>query len=351
MSRGPENSSVRRPCVVVTSIAHPNEALRAIAQQAETAGYDFFVIGDEKSPPSFELDGCRFYGIAEQRRLEYEYAARCPASHYSRKNIGYLLAIGQRAPWMLETDDDNTPRPAFWTPAARCPTIPVIRGAGWLNVYRYFSDELTWPRGFPLDAIQGSVPPLGRCPVETVHCPIQQAMADGNPDVDAVYRLTRPLPQFYRADVTLAAGKGSWCPFNSQATAWLPEAYPLLYLPCSCSFRMTDIWRGLVAQRVAWENDWAVLFRGPTVSQDRNDHNLMKDFEDEIPGYLRNRRLAEALEALTLEPGVAHLLPNLRRCYERLVEIGGVREIELELLDLWSRDLARIHDPLATTAQ
>jgi hypothetical protein len=63
----------------------------------------------------------------------------------------------------------------------------------------------------------------------------------------------------------VALGAGAWSPFNSQNTAWYPKAYPLLYLPSYCSFRMTDIWRSFVAQRIAWENGWAVLFKSPDV--------------------------------------------------------------------------------------
>ena len=48
---------------------------------------------------------------------------------------------------------------------------------------------------------------------------------------------------------------------------------------------MTDIWRSFVAQRILQENDWAVLFHAPTVSQERNEHDLMRDFADEVPGY------------------------------------------------------------------
>lgn len=64
---------------------------------------------------------------------------------------------------------------------------------------------------------------------------------------------------------------------------------------------MTDIWRSFVAQRVAWECGWSVLFHGPTVWQERNDHNLMRDFEDEVPGYLNNSAIREALESLSLQ--------------------------------------------------
>ena len=76
-----------------------------------------------------------------------------------------------------------------------------------------------------------------------------------------------------------------------------------MYLPAYCSFRMTDIWRSFVAQRIAWENGWNVLFREATVRQRRNPHDLMRDFRDEVPGYVANREICAALQALELEPG------------------------------------------------
>ena len=94
-------------------------------------------------------------------------------------------------------------------------------------------------------------------PAQTVACPIQQGLADGNPDVDAIFRLVLPLPMNFGRKPPIALCRGAWCPFNSQNTSWWPAAYPLLYLPAYCSFRMTDIWRSFVAQRICWENGWS----------------------------------------------------------------------------------------------
>jgi hypothetical protein len=246
--------------LVVTSIASPNSVLRDLAAGAASNDCQFLVIGDTKSPPDFALEGCRFYGIDAQLETGFAFAERCPTRHYARKNIGYLLAISEGANQIIETDDDNFPRPAFWENRYRERQAPLVEGAGWINVYGYFSDAPLWPRGLPLDAVRSPRPPLDAAPPTTVDCPIQQGLADENPDVDAIYRLTLPLPQSFRPGLTLALGSGSWCPFNSQNTTWFPPAYSLLYLPAHCSFRMTDIWRSFVAQRVAWANGWSILF-------------------------------------------------------------------------------------------
>jgi hypothetical protein len=173
-----------------------------------------------------------------------------------------------------------------------------------------------------------------------VACPIQQGLADGNPDVDAIFRLVLPLPMTFGRKPPIALRRGAWCPFNSQNTTWWPAAYPLLYLPAHCSFRMTDIWRSFVAQRICWENDWSISFHAATVVQDRNEHDLMRDFSDEIPGYLNNRAITDGLASLDLRAGRAHLPENLRRCYGLLVRMNVVGEGELPLLDAWLSDLA-----------
>lgn len=331
-----------RPSIVVTSISAPNPILREFAARCEAHGFSFFLVGDAKSPAHFQLSGCEFYDLNRQRETGFKIAGLLPTGHYARKNIGYLLSMQSRACLIHETDDDNLPLAAFWAPKTRKQRVPRLSKPGWVNIYAYFSVENVWPRGLPLDAIHESLPEFESLPEAEMDCPIQQGLADENPDVDAIYRLTLPLPLCFRQNRSVAPGPGAWCPFNSQNTAWFPDAYPLLYLPSYCSFRMTDIWRSFVAQRIAWENGWSVLFRSPDVVQERNEHNLMRDFADEIPGYLHNRMLAEKLNALKLKPGREHLSGNLICCYEELIRSGVVDPKEMPLLEAWIDDVNSI---------
>jgi hypothetical protein len=331
-----------KTALIVTSIAPPNAVLRTLAQGCLTEGMDFIVIGDEPSPPDFQLEGCRFYGLTQQRELGLSFALKCPTRHYARKNIGYLLAMRDEVSVMIETDDDNLPTPGFWAERERRQTVRAVSNAGWVNVYRYFTDANIWPRGLPLDRIQTSIPEFEALAPEEIDCPIQQGLADENPDVDAIYRLALPLPQSFRRDRRVALCSRAWSPFNSQNTTWWRDAFPLLYLPAYCSFRMTDIWRSFIAQRIAWANGWGVLFHEPTVWQERNEHNLMRDFRDEVPGYLNNAAIGEALDRLSLKPGLDQLGDNLRVCYEELIRMGLVGEQELELVEAWLSDLLEI---------
>jgi len=132
---------------------------------------------------------------------------------------------------------------------------------------------------------------------------------------------------------------GAWCPFNSQSTWWFPIAYPLLYLPSFVSFRMTDIWRSFIAQRCLWALGHGVVFHGAEVFQDRNPHNLLRDFEQEIPGYLGNDKFRAVLEALDLRAGTEQVADNLHRCYEALTDAALVPATEMRLLECWLTDI------------
>jgi hypothetical protein len=328
------------PTVVVTSINPPTEAMQALARQSMASDHNFIVIGDAKSPADFHLEGCRFLRLDEQYETGFLLAEICPKNHYARKNIGYLLAIHEQAGLIIDTDDDNLPRDGFFEPRQRVVRVGAVDANNWINVYAYFTTAKIWPRGLPLDAVDNVWQSYEQLVIEELDCPIQQGLADENPDVDAIYRLILPLPQSFLKDRQVALKAGSWCPFNSQNTTWWPDAYPLLFLPAYCSFRMTDIWRSFVAQRIAWENGWCVLFHEPTVWQDRNPHDLMRDFADEVPGYLNNRNIAQQLGALSIQEGPDNIPDNMRLCYEQLVRMALIGSEELELLEAWLADLA-----------
>jgi hypothetical protein len=340
-----------RTCLVVTSIAGPTDTLRALAASAAANDFEFVLVGDAASPARLDLEGCDFYGLARQRRLPFELAALCPTQHYARKNIGYLLAMRRGAATIVETDDDTVAYESFWRERSRSQLVREAGGRTWVNAYRYFSRRAIWPRGFPLDEAQAVPPPRnGSRTLAEVSSPIQQGLIDDDPDVDAVYRLLFSLPLRFDVKPGVALAAGSWCPFNSQNTTWWPEAYPLMYLPATCSFRMTDIWRSFVAQRIAWENGWRIVYHGATIRQARNAHDLMRDLRDELTGYLENKPICEALARLELVPGADAIAANMRAAYGALVAGGWLAETELPLLEAWLADVAAFTAPSRAVA-
>jgi len=68
----------------------------------------------------------------------------------------------------------------------------------------------------------------------------------------------------------------------------------------------------------------------------------MRDFEDEIPGYLGNHRFAAVLENLSLKSGVGNVIDNLLSCYEALIKKGFFPEQEYGLVKAWVDDIEQI---------
>lgn len=330
--------------IVVTSIFYPNKSLRKLAQGAKANDWDFIIVGDSVSPRDFFLEGADFYDMEAQKHLELKLAPLCPERHYTRKNLGYLIAIGNGSEIIIETDDDNIPNPDFWLSREKITDVNSVTGSGWANIYNLFTDIKVWPRGLPLENVLSKKDLFISREIHKTNCPIQQGLADENPDVDAIFRMTQELPvNFDKKKHPFKLQKGLWCPFNSQNTTWFQEAFPLLYLPSFCTFRMTDIWRSFVAQRIAWECGWEILFHNATVYQERNEHNLLKDFEQEVPGYLLNNKIKNILESLSLKAGSENIPDNLLTCYEKLIEQSVITDSkELILLTAWLEDINKL---------
>lgn len=318
--------------LVVTTIQAPNAVMQALAADCVRTGSAFFVIGDRKSPPVYSLSGAEYFSLDAQHARFGEFSRQLPVGHYVRKNLGYLAALDAGAQWIVETDDDNFPLSNFMeTPAPM--RARRYRGASWVNVYDLFGPtQPVWPRGLPLEAVQSGGAPESAGWTEVTPL-LVQGLADENPDVDAVYRLTRPLPvSFDAAAAPVMLEEGTWCPFNSQNTWWHRSITVLAYLPAYCSFRMTDIWRSFVAQRCLWAMGQRLVFVAPTVRQARNEHNLLRDFEDEIPGYLKNELIRRTLADCKLS---GRPEADLVGCYEALVGAGIFPAEELPLVRAW----------------
>jgi hypothetical protein len=327
---------------VITTIQPPTPCVRDLAVLLDAIKAPLIIVGDSAGPFAYPLAGADFWSLERQKSLSFSLSSLLPVKHYSRKNVGYLVAMSKGAECIYETDDDNAPLPE-WT--ARTLEIDAVGLAQsrWINVYRWFSENLIWPRGLPLEFIRdASTIPVQKALKQLHQAPIQQGLANVAPDVDAVWRLVLDSEFTFNRRESVVLPAGSWCPFNSQTTWWWYDAFPLLYLPSHCSFRMTDIWRSFVAQRCLWELSLGLVFHAPEVYQDRNPHSLLRDFDAEIPGYLRNDALISSLEKLQLRPGLECVTENVVRCYERLIQDGFMPKEEMPLVRGWARDIEHI---------
>ncbi len=324
--------------IVITTIQAPTSSVLDMLEKAKKNNLKIIAIGDRKTPGVEWPEGSEFVSIQDQQALGFQLAALLPENHYGRKNLGYLLAIKQNSPLIFDTDDDNAPL-SSWASRPRNVSARTCLDTGWINAYQWFSDSHIWPRGLPLENARVGIPPAKLGEKSEVTAPIQQGLANGSPDVDAVWRLLMDQDVTFRNGDSVMLPEGAWCPFNSQSTWWFPEAYPLLYLPSFVSFRMTDIWRSFIAQRCLWALGHGVVFHSAEMFQDRNPHNLLRDFEQEVPGYLNNQRIREVLENTSLLPGANEVANNLHRCYETLIKAGLIPDKEMPLIEAWLHDL------------
>lgn len=328
-----------KPAVVITTIFSPTETVKCLS---DTDKWDVIVVGDRKTPEGWSWPGVRFVSAADQETSAYHLARKLPWNHYARKMIGYLAAMESGADFIAETDDDNIPEENWTFPPFEGSFETTSQDSGFVNIYRLFTDQPIWPRGFPLPGLTDEkvIPKAASLVSKTRRIGIWQGLADGDPDVDAIYRLTSNKPCRFakRPPVVLDAGTAS--PLNSQNTAFCREAFPLLYLPATVNFRVTDILRGYVAQPILWAAGFCAGFTGPTVFQDRNTHDFLKDFESELPLFLSAETLFSTA-ANAVKPGRS-IPDNLFNAYEALEADGWVKTAELGILSAWLEDLNRI---------
>lgn len=328
---------------VVTTINQPTPCMEKLNIKLKSQNITLIIIGDTKGPQDFDLEMADLLTYDDQLNLSYSLIEEFPTAHYARKNIGYLEAIRKGAELIYETDDDNAPLSTWQvrTEEVSCKKSPKVK---WFNIYRNFSSELIWPRGYPLDKInEEHVCWDEKSPhLSLISSPIQQGLANLSPDVDSIWRLVLDKEIVFDNAASTYLQPGTWCPFNSQSTWWWKEAFHLLYLPSYCSFRMTDIWRSFVAQRCLWATGKGIIFHSAEVEQDRNQHNLLHDFNDEIPGFLNNDRIADILSQVDIPTTNNHNFLGLRLCYEALVAEGIFPEKELLLLESWIHDIKTV---------
>lgn len=328
--------------IVVTSIYNPTEALREFASRSD---YRLVVVGDKKTPKNWYLQLSKYLSVDEQLALDLAIPKVIPFNHYSRKMIGYLYAIMQGADAIVDTDDDNIPKGAWGFPSFNG-RFDVLSGQkGFTNIYQYFTHKLIWPRGLPLELINYNYDIGEHIQADQdANIGVWQGLADEDPDVDAIYRLTNNTPTYFDEKDPVVLARGVISPFNSQNTFFRKECFPLLYLPVSVTFRFTDILRGLIAQPIMWAAGYSLGFISASVVQRRNPHKLLADFESEIPMYLQSANIVDIVQAAISSQ--KSICDNLAAAYHALFLKGVVNESELDSLSAWISDLRKLSIPV-----
>ncbi|GFR51135.1 hypothetical protein Agub_g13489 [Astrephomene gubernaculifera] len=302
--------------IVTTTINVASPNLQALANMT---GWCKVIVLDRKSPADFNLrgPGLVILTVTDQEGLGWKGMDRIPWNHFGRKNVGFMYAAVHGAQVIYDTDDDNIvlDNSAAWLPRSFRPedgSMPELvsptSGDIVFNPYPFWGVPGAWPRGFPLSLIDRPTTSNGVRPAklgENGHpdriC-VLQSLANADPDMDAIWRLTRELPLYFRPlNSWLAYPSGTYAPWNAQATLISAELIAGMALPVTVHGRVSDIWRSYILQRAMWGLGCGLAFSAPWVTQYRNAHAYLKDFQAELDLYLKTEGLLQVLNAVDLD--------------------------------------------------
>jgi hypothetical protein len=343
---------------VATTIFEPSPAVMQLLGKGEIC---LVVVGDKKTNNSqwerLEQEfpkQLHFLSCDIQERLGYEIIRLTPWNHFARKNIGFLFAIQHGAHKIYDFDDDNMLKAEhalfdrIWGGPHHVQGVSTFESAHHLfNPYPLFvpMDEdgharFVWPRGFPLEFIHDSETfNVSIVPDTTARIAVYQALADIDPDVDAIYRMTERLPVWFALqDAVLAVPPGTFAPWNAQATIFNDRAFFGLIMPVTVTGRVADIWRSYITERLLWIAGYQVAFTSSFVDQYRNPHSYHADFLAEKDLYDSVDHLLRTL--IDLDVGRTTSLAEVYlQIVALLVQKGFLKRLDYALAHAWVQDL------------
>jgi hypothetical protein len=320
--------------IVITSVFEPTQAISAFSRLTD---YRVVVVGDKKTPANWSCPGVEYLSVENQQNEGARLGKLLPYNHYSRKMLGYICAMKHSADIIVDSDDDNIPKSHWEFPSVDGDFDLLTTGKRFTNIYRHYAGKNIWPRGFPLQMLMDNSHEEIKIKKQFCRVGVWQGLADENPDVDAVYRLTINDPCIFNEKGPVVLAKNTLCPYNSQNTLTRKELFPLLYLPAFASFRFTDILRGLVAQPIMWLYGYQLGFTNATTIQKRNFHDYFEDFVSEIPMYTHSAVVADIVGSAISEKHTIGI--NLYKAYEELEKNKIVVAEELKVLEAWLEEL------------
>jgi hypothetical protein len=347
-------------CSSVGVVTTVNPCTAAIQKVAEMDKWCLVVVGDINTEADtyvslrarFAPGKITYLSYKDQLLLPYKLVANTPQKHFSRKNIGFLYAIHIGANVIFDFDDDNEVIHNIPL-SALCPTAPltaVIRNStsvySMKNPYSLWKTESSgiWPRGFPLAHINAQDEVKIMKTRRNMQIGVVQSLANIDPDVDAIYRLSPraalPLPTRFhtRAKGPVVYGKNVFAPWNAQATMFARDAMWAMLLPATVHGRVSDIWRSYISQALMWTVNQHVMFYDPFVAHARNAHNYMGDFMSERPLYETSEEFVRVLN--TESTYKRNSLPGaVEAVYITMYEFGFIEADDVRNAQLWISDL------------
>jgi len=293
--------------IVTTTINEPTIATKKFCKIANEKDWMFVVVGDTKTPHDSyyklkeEYKNFVYLHPGDQEAMYPKLSETIGWRSIQRRNIGLVYAYDQGAEVIATIDDDNIPYDNWGD--------NVMIGQ-WKEVDVYdhkiytvfdplsptFYDDL-WHRGYPIELVpnKNEIEYKGKQYREVL---IQADFWDGDPDIDALCRLSKmPICKFEDFE---PFASNQIAPFNSQNTFLHRSVIPY-YAVLPHAGRMDDIWGAYIVQKYFPKS---VVYSKATVYQDRNEQDLVTNLENEVIGYR----------------GTLNLINDLDNYYEHLPE-------------------------------
>lgn len=283
--------------IVTTTINQPTIATLKFCEIADKKDWKFIIIGDTKTPhDEYRLlekkhQNVTYLDPKQQEELYPELSNIIGWKTIQRRNIGFLYAYDNGADIMATVDDDNIPY-ENWGVNYIGQTIEVDMYEPDLDIFDPLSitkDNYIWHRGYPIEYLQDRHRVLYKGKIQRKVL-IQADLWDGDPDIDAMARLThKPIVKY--SDITKPYCSNKISPFNSQNTFLAREVIPY-YAVLPFIGRMDDIWGAYILQE-HFPN--SLIFCPASVYQERNVQDLIVNLEKEIIGYRYTLQLTKNL--------------------------------------------------------
>lgn len=320
-----------KKCIIITTINKPTEA---ILKHISNSNYDTIIVGDIKTPDDYSKLNCIYLDINSQKKLFSELTKLIPYNHYCRKNLGYLYAIKKGYEIIYETDDDNIPYNNF-DDILKINSNKILtdKNNKWINIYKYFTDDYIWPRGYPLSLIKTDsnfiINSSSKKPV------IINGLVENDHDVDACFRLICKNDNIkWNNNRSILIDNNNICVFNSQNTFWLDSNLLIsMLIPCSVSFRYCDILRSIISNIILKRTNNNIMFSSFNVIQNRNYHDLLEDFKDEYEMYINNENILNIIEE-DLD-NTNDIIKIMKIIYNNLLKNKIIKELDINILNIW----------------
>lgn len=341
--------------IVTTTIRVP-ELLADYAKNAAEHGHEFhcIVAGDRKSAfatAAFctQIQGCEYLDLDAQEKYLRSLpngdglARAIPHNSVSRRNVAILKAYMDGYDKIITIDDDNFLIEGHdFIGEHNVGNVLELDGIdtmdGWFNVcsmlHEVFGQKF-YHRGYPMiHRWSGNLPKKARVKARVA---VNAGLWLGDPDVNAFARLNCPLTVDGCNATTFALVPGIWSPFNSQNTSLARDVIPAYFLSPYTGrdvSRYDDIWASYVVTRIAEHLGDVIAFGNPLVLQRRNEHDLIRDFENEIIGLRLTDSLCAALRGIRLKGKTYH------ECFGQIIDDLPVVWMEAAR-HLWDTEMLR----------